>query len=117
MNILHIEQMIEVEKQLLAVVPLDAYRLHLPLPMQPNLPPSGQSLVPPSPAVQQQIERLLTYTQNLRAVRQKDPSSVLRAFGHAVLAIIYPPASGSRSGPTNNLLLETLKCTLYSEDI
>lgn len=105
MNILHIEQMIEVEKHLLAVVPLDAYRLHLPLPTQHSLPPSGNSLAPPSPAVHQQIERLLTHTQNVRAIRQTHPNSVLRAFGHAVLAIIYPPASGPRSGPTNNLLL------------
>lgn len=117
MNILHIEQMIEVEKQLLALVPLDTYRLHLPLPNQPTIPLIGTCLAPPSPAVQQQIERLLTHTQNLKAVRQTDPNSVLRAFGHTVLAIIYPPASGPRSGPTNNLLLETLKCTLYSEDI
>lgn len=34
-----------------------------------------------------------------------------------MLAIIYPPTTGPRIAPVNNLLLETLKCTLYSADL
>jgi hypothetical protein len=60
---------------------------------------------------------MLTHTQNLRSLKQQDPNASLKIFSCAMLAIIYPPTTGPRIAPVNNLLLETLKCTLYSADL
>lgn len=65
-----------------------------------------------SSTAQQEVDKMLTHTKNLRSLQQTDPNANLKVFACAILTLIYP-----QNSTTNSLLLETLKCTLYSPDI
>lgn len=115
MNILDSEEMLEVERQMLALEPLPPYILNNPAQYPPTRHTStlAPTFIHGELSADHPLRRMLPNTRSTLYLREEDPNSPVKLFAYAFLALLFP--SGSLT--PNHSLLETLKCSLYSRDV
>jgi hypothetical protein len=114
--------MIEAEQMLLKIVPRADYVLKVPDEREyQNVSHFRSAMFPEAGAAAQlSVQKMVTLTDNLRAIKIKDPNAVFQTFLYAALSLLYQDKYRSNSeGEAGNVeyLLETIKCTLYSSDV